>query len=94
MELGFVVGYQERHQVVWSFNKFWGVARIYVDGVQVLRKIEMFSVKLVKEYQIQVGQNETHVVMVTKERKLFYGGFRPQICRVFVDGVFIMEGTA
>jgi hypothetical protein len=94
MQLTFDVGTQETHRVIFSFDKFTGRLTITVDGVPVTRELHMLSASLVKRYQFAVGVNERHDIVIEKHRKLLFAGFRPQLCRAFVDGQLVAEGTA
>ena len=94
MKFSFDVGVHERHQVAFSFDKFWGGLSITVDGEPVRRELRVMSVDLVKRYQFTVGVDERHNVLIEKERKLLFAGFRPQQCRAYVDGQLVAEHTA
>ncbi|WP_422733852.1 hypothetical protein ACN26Y_28430 [Micromonospora sp. WMMD558] len=93
MRFSFDVGVHERHQVTFSFDKFWGGLSILVDGEPVHRELRVMSVDLVKRYQFTVGVDERHNVLIEKERKLLFAGFRPQRCRAYVDGHLVAEQT-
>jgi hypothetical protein len=80
--------------VVFSFNKVWGNLSITVDGVPIRNELQMFSVSLVRRYQFPVGRQERHEVVIEKHRELLFAGFRPQLCRAFVDGHLVAEATA
>jgi hypothetical protein len=82
----FNVGDAERHRVVFRFNQSIGNLRISVDGVPVIRRFEMLSLKMTKRYEFQVGQSEQHNVLIEKTRKRLLGGVLPQECVVSVDG--------
>jgi hypothetical protein len=94
VELTFECGTVERHQVRFSFNKFWGGLSITVDGVNIVRQVRAFSVSLVKNYEFVVGQQERHAVRIEKHRKLLFAGFRPQRVLAYVDGHLVAEGVA
>ena len=93
-QLTFDVGAMERHRVVFSFDKFFGRLVITVDGVPVTDELRLISASLVKQYRFVVGMNERHEVLIEKHRKLLFAGFRPQLCRAFVDGRLVAEGNA
>ncbi len=94
VELTFESGTTERHQVRFTFSKFWGGLSISVDGVDVVRQVQMFSLDLVKSYEFVVGDQEQHVVKIEKHRKRFLGGFWPQPVLAYVDGRLVAEGVA
>jgi len=41
-----------------------------------------------------VGERERHEVLIEKRRPLLYGGFRPQVVHVFIDGQHLREYTS
>ncbi|MEU8183568.1 hypothetical protein AB0B85_17015 [Micromonospora sp. NPDC049044] len=94
MKLTFDVGVQERHEVSFSFDKFFGRLAILVDGHPVHQELRVMSVDLVKRYDFPVGQHERHAVRIEKERKLLFAGFRPQRVRAYVDGRLVAEQSA
>jgi hypothetical protein len=89
MQFWFDVGTHEVHRVAFSFDKVWGRLVITVDGRPAVDQIRMFSVQLVKRYELTVGAQERHHVVIEKERKLFFAGFRPQTYRVLIDGQLV-----
>lgn len=91
VQLAFDVGVDERHHLTFSFDKVWGRLRIEVDGRPVHRELRVLSVNLVKRYEFTVGVHERHAVVIDKERKALLAGFRPQICRAYVDGHLVAE---
>ncbi len=94
MKLRFVVGQAEPHDLTFRFNKFWGNLSIAVDGDVVRRDFRLFSVRLVKRYELSVGNAERHQVVIEKHRELVLAGLRPQPVRAFVDGQLVAEGIA
>lgn len=94
MELALDVGHQEKHRVVFRFDKFWGNLSITVDGSPVVRDLRMFSVKLTKTYQFAVGTFELHRVRIEKDRSLVLAGLRAQRVRAYVDDVLSAESNA
>jgi hypothetical protein len=66
VQLSFEVGTTERHQVRFSFNKFWGNLRITVD---VVRTVRLASIDLVKRYDFVVGATEQFHVHIEKHRQ-------------------------
>jgi len=73
-----VGGVPERHQMVFSFNQFWGGPSIKVDGGNVISQVQLASVDLVNRFDLVVGVQEQHHVHIEKHRKLMFAGFRPQ----------------
>jgi hypothetical protein len=94
VQLSFDVGQAERHQVQFSFNKFWGTLSIKVDGVNVVQTVRLGSLDLVKRYDFVVGDQEQHQVRIEKHRQQLLAGFRPQPVYAFVDGQLVAQGVA
>ena len=92
--LEFQVGTSEKHEVVFSFNKFWGNVAITVDGVPAVRDLRTVSVKLTKTYDVTVGVREVHQVRIEKDRALLLAGARRQPVRAYVDEVLVAEAVA
>ncbi|MFG1929005.1 hypothetical protein [Cryptosporangium sp. NPDC048952] len=92
--MAFEVGEGERHQVTFSFNKFWGGLSISVDGVSVVRTIRVGSIGLIKHWDFVVGQQEQHQVGIEKHREQLFAGFRPQPVYAFVDGQLVAQAVA
>lgn len=90
----FDVGVTERHQVVFSFSKFWGTLSIKVDGVNIVKTVRFASVELIKRYDFVVGTQEQHQVRIEKHRELLFAGLRPQPVYAFVDGQLVAQATA
>ena len=85
----FQVGTSEVHRVAFTYDKFWGSIKIYVDGQPVIQKTEVFSLSLTKTWDFQVGVMERHDVRIMKTRKLMFAGFRGQLVQAFVDGQLV-----
>jgi hypothetical protein len=92
--MSFEVGDTERHQVLFSFNKFWGNLAITVDGANIVRTVRLASVDLVKRYEFVVGTTEQHHVRIEKHRQRMLAGFRPQPVYAYVDGHLVAEGVS
>ena len=92
--MSFDVGVTERHQVVFSFSKFWGTLSITVDGVNIVRTVRLASIDLIKRYDFIVGVGEQHQVRIEKHRQQLLAGFRPQPVYAFVDGQLVAEAIA
>jgi hypothetical protein len=90
VKFSFVVG-DEKHRVDFSFNQFLGNWSISVDGVRRKRGLRVISMELVKKYELRVGDAEQYNVVIEKERKLLFAGFRKQKYRVFVDDQLVHE---
>ncbi|MEP6842823.1 MAG: hypothetical protein ABJA11_04830 [Pseudolysinimonas sp.] len=94
LQLNFPVGTAEVHEVVFTFDKFWGFLTITVDGVPVVDTLQLFSARLVSSWTFWVGTSEAHQVRIDKHRKLVFAGFRPQPVVAFVDGIPVAQGVA
>ena len=90
----FQVGTSEVHRVTFTYDKFWGPLKIYVDGQPVIQKTEMFSFSLTKTWDFQVGVMERHDVRIVKTRKVMFAGFRGQLVQAFVDGQLVGQYEA
>ena len=86
MKFSFLVGFQEQHQIDFSFDQVIGNLEIRVDGEPLVKDFRMLSLKLTKRYEFTVGIAEQHLIAIEKKRKLFLAGLRPQQYRVFIDG--------
>ena len=86
MQFSFIVGTNEQHQVDFSFDQMIGNVEIRVDGQPVVKDFRMLSLSLTKRYELTVGNQERHQIVIEKKRKLFLAGLRPQKYRVFIDG--------
>jgi len=89
MNFSFTVGNQEPHRIDFSFDQFIGNLEIKVDGQTVTKDFRMFSLKLTKRYELSVGINEKHHILIEHKRKLFLAGVRPQQYRIFIDGQLV-----
>jgi hypothetical protein len=89
MNFSFVVGSNEQHRIDFSFDQFIGNLEIKVDGQTAVKDFRSFSLKLTKRYELNIGVNEKHLIVIEKHRKLFLAGVRPQQYRVFVDGQLV-----
>ena len=86
MQFSFIVGTNETHQVDFSFDQMIGNLEIRVDGQPALKDFRMFSLSLTKRYELTVGNQERHQIVIEKKRKLFLAGMRPSRYRIFIDG--------
>ena len=91
--LRFPVGVHEQYWVQVYFDKFMGGFRITVDGAAVVDETQLFG-GLTKDWPFVVGVTEQHQVIVRKQRKLLFAGFRPQRVIGIVDGAAVAEGVA
>ena len=89
MNFSFTVGNQEQHRIDFSFDQFMGNLEIKVDGQTAVKDFRSFSLKLTKRYELNVGVNEKHHIVIEKRRKLFLAGVRPQQYRIFIDGQLV-----
>ncbi len=94
MVMTFEVGINEKHAVVFSYDKFWGGLTVTVDGTRVISTTLMFGGTLVKSYTFTVGVDEVHHVQIDHHRARFVAGFRPQPVFAFVDGQLVAQGVA
>jgi hypothetical protein len=92
--MSFEVGAGERHQVEFTYSKFWGSLRITVDGVNVVNTVRFASVSLVKRWDLVVGVQERHHVRIELHRERILAGFRPQPVYAYVDGQLAAQDVA
>lgn len=94
MTIKFNVGENEKHEVEFHFNKFWGNIHFKVDSKKVLSDFIMFSTSTSKNFKIVVGEMEKHTVEVVWERPRWFAGFRGGWkYDVLVDGKVIRSET-
>lgn len=93
MQMTITVGTQERHEVVFSFDQFWGRLLITVDGQSVIDTVQLASLSTVASWEFTVGVREVHHVEITKRRTVLFSGFRPQDVTALVDGQVVAQRT-
>jgi hypothetical protein len=91
MLFSFEVGERERHRVGFYFNQMWGNVKITVDDRVIQTDFKLFSFNLVKRYDLVVGDDEVHDVVIEHERKLLFAGLRPYKYRAYVDGKLVHD---
>jgi len=89
MQFAFDVGINERHRVEFNFNQMWGNLSVKVDGYPIVSDFLVLSLSLVRKYQVVVGRVEQHLIVIEKERKLFFAGFRRHKYRIYVDNQLV-----
>lgn len=89
--MSFVVGVQEQHAVVFSFDKFWGRLTITVDGQSVVDTVRLGSLSTVQFWEFEVGVHERHTVRIEKHREVLFAGLRPQPVYGFIDGALVAQ---
>ncbi|MGV8884716.1 MAG: hypothetical protein ACOH1T_03885 [Microbacteriaceae bacterium] len=94
MQLTFEVGVDERHTVVFTFDKFWGNLNIFVDGTSVVSTVQVLNLSLVSTWKFEVGHAEKHSVQIDKHRKIALAGYRPQPVYAYVDGALVAQAVA
>lgn len=47
--------------------------------------------KMVRRWELSVGEHELHEVAIEKERHIPYSGFRKQTIRAYVDGHLVQQ---
>lgn len=90
-DVAFEVGREEKHHVEFRWGQFWGLARIWVDGVEVLHERHNFGLSLTRRYEVSVGDVEIHSVAIEKRRPRVNAGLRKQTLLVFVDGDLVAK---
>jgi hypothetical protein len=91
VDFDFEAGEVEKHRVAFRWNQMWGVARITVDGDEVLHERHFWGFKRIRQYTASFGKNEVHKLVIEKSLQMPHGGFRKQMFRVSVDGEVVGE---
>ncbi len=91
MDFSFTVGTREKHQVHFHFNQAFGPLRIKVDDTVAVKEFRIFEKNFTRKWEIPVGSNDRHEVVIEKTRKRIFGGARRQSYRVLVDGELLEE---
>lgn len=60
MNIGFIVGTLEQHQMELSFDQTTGDLRILMDGAPVLEDSPRLARNPVKQYELYIGSGEKH----------------------------------
>lgn len=87
--LEFEVGEHETHAISYRWDQTWGWLTVTVDGSLIARQLVMYSVRLARSMEFEVGTNEKHVIRIEKRRPLVTSFARPQPLTAYVDGVAI-----
>lgn len=90
MKINFQTGTDEKHNVEFYHNRFWGNTLIKVDGKNINGGFELFMSKN-KEYKIVVGEKEKHSIRFTRSRPALFPGFKPFKYQVYIDEVLFKE---
>ena len=91
VDFAFDVGESEQQHVAFHWGSFWGVARIWVDGIEVCRDRHTFGTENVRKYEVSVGITEVHSVVIEKTKTSVLGGSRKSSFRAFVDDNVVGE---
>jgi len=96
MKFSFDVGEEEQHRIDFARNCLTGRTTVAVDGDD--SQLESpwsfgthFSFRVVKRYELMVGSNEIHEVVIERQRPPFFGGLFPHDYRIYVDGVVVKK---
>ena len=92
MKIEFTIDGPENIDVVIARDSFTGSFTLRENGNEhivksALNPLTHFNIKLTKEYEVEVGTLQKHIVKIVHTRPLFLAGFRPQKYLVTVDGV-------
>jgi len=85
------VGNKEKHLIEFNFNLFWGSLYIKVDNRRIIKDFEIYSLKLIRTYEFEVGVKEKHIIRIEMQRKLFFACFRKRHYKVYLDNNLIKE---
>lgn len=85
MEFEIEIGKTERHILRFQYTKLRNRVDIFVDGVQVIRKIYRIWIPASYRYELNVGQDERHNVIIDTTIKRTAAKFQNPSCIVSVD---------
>jgi hypothetical protein len=91
MKFSFEVGNEEKHSISFEYDRKWGKLFILIDGREAIKDIIIASFTLTKQYTFYVGIQERNKIVIEKERKLFFAGFRKQKYRIYVNDILVEE---
>ena len=96
MRFSFDLGKEEQHRIDFARNCLTGRTTVAVDGKHSqLESPWSFGThcnfRVVKRYKLMVGNNESHEVVIERQRPRVFGGFFPHDYRVYVDGVVVQK---
>lgn len=91
MKLKFEIGKKEKTILLIERNWFSGKFIYSENGTQnnlqsVLNPSTHFSTKLTRHYEFEVGNEEKHTIEIKHTRSLLFGGFRPQLFEIKING--------
>src|ERR1700753_4055586 len=91
VDFSFRVGNVEVHSIDFHWAQGPAEAVVNVDGVETLRERHPFGMKSLRRYELTVGRDEIHTVLIEKRKPFAWGGVRQQTFRVYVDGQLSAE---
>lgn len=89
-----IVGYEEKHEVMYDLNHWESVERVYVDRALVITKpmmVHLFS--RTRQIELTVGVAEQHHVLLEFEMSTASKDHGPKTLRMIVDGYLISTTT-
>lgn len=89
MEFTVEIGNEEKHRLHMKFDQVFGHVHVEIDGKSVAHDWRSFSLHRTRRYELSIGRDESHDVVIELTRKGVVGGFRSQSCQVLVDGTSI-----
>jgi hypothetical protein len=92
VEFTLCVGVSEAHEVRFRWVQSHAEAHIEVDGAEVLRKaMPVATLKTSRRYEVRVGSEEPHAVVIEGHKPALYGGVRKHTFKAYVDGQLVGE---
>jgi hypothetical protein len=96
MKFTLEIGENEKHQIDYYRDWFFGNERLRLDGQilasrNIISPSNYVSFPLCRRYEFTVGTVEKHSVVFEKERPLLIAGFRPHTYRILVDSKLVFE---
>jgi hypothetical protein len=91
MEILIQLDGKEKSEFVIKRNWFTGDFVYIVNGQRHIIKSVLdlsthFNVRLKKQYEFEIGDNEVHKIKIEHTRPLLFAGIRPQQYDIFIDG--------
>ena len=86
VNMSFPIGEMERHDVKLVVDKLWESVKISIDGIEAMKEIVPIGTRRSKDYDLRVGKDETHQVLVTISKPFLFSINKPWKYTIKVDG--------
>ena len=91
VQFSFQVGTSEVHEVTVQWFQWSGHLFVLVDGVEKLHWHLVVGLKMVRRWELPIGNHEIHQVAIEKQWQIPYSAFHRQTIRAYVDGHLVKE---